>query len=350
MSNLDKEAVEKLILAECNHNYIYKKESDIDNRPPRRDGKWTAKEVYEMFKDDTFWHVKYDEKYGHVKFRERLEKKTTKFDYRNGIYETIQYIVKNPFILGPNIRIYIYGGAARSMLLARALFKKSFYTFIWHLKTFPKDILKIIFNYSFRDIDIDLLFARDPINDIDLRIEYVKDVNIEFDDDDIKELVENLNSFLINNTCAPYSYTPNIKQCLLADKAIDWNCGPANETSYYGGDHRNYLIRFTAPDYVGEKVSRWRNGIKLDVTCNIKNDIDFDVNNFKIVYQNNRVKVLPRVESPHFSIIEAERNVLEKNFKLLKKIDEKDKNSKKSRKIRQRISNMEFYGWKCINK
>jgi len=160
MSKIGREAVEKLIVNECNHYYWY---TNI-----RKDGQWSAKRVFKMFQNDKFWHVKYEEYNGggYVKFREKLEKETTKADYQHALYSLILFIVRNPFLLGQDKRVHIYGGVARNYLFAHALYKKSFYTFLLCApQKLPTDLRKRIFNINFEEDVKQFLLTFDTINE-----------------------------------------------------------------------------------------------------------------------------------------------------------------------------------------
>lgn len=335
MSKDARTAIEKLILEKHNHIYFYTND--------HKDGQWSAKRVFRMFKNDKFWHVKYvkHNNGGYVKFRERLEKQTTKADYQHAMYSLVRHIICNPFILGQDKRVFIYGGVARTFLFAHALFKKSFYTFLLCApKKLPKDLRKRIFDLNFEEDVRKYLFSRDTINDIDVKIEYI-DVNpkkvseVRFQHD-VNTLRNRLDRFLRKYTC--YYFTPDLEDCLLVDKTVDRNCHRARETSYFDGDYYNLLIKFSAQIYQGKKVSRWRPQIRLDVTLHAGNDIDFDINNFILKYENDRVNIVPRVIVPKFSKRRVEKNVLQKKFKILKKLD---------RKMLSRIDNMFYMGWTC---
>jgi len=360
-SNIDasKLEIEKLIIEQCNNMYYYNK--DKHKRDFRRDGKWTSDQVYEMFKDDPLWHVKLDKEYESVTFRERNEKITNKKNRNFSMMLFAHYIVKHRWLLSNNATIVIYGGFARSAMIAWNACKTSIYETILCCKRIgiPRDVARIITRVVLDTWCDDFSWFRDKVRDIDMLVSYhnkYKPNEYMFENDVTR--IRNILDELCTRTkeCVHY-YTDDLDRCMTVDKAFDRNCHRRGETSHRDGDYFNYLVTFGAPRYVGEKVTRWAPSINLDITTLIDNDqSDCDVNNlvfyFDFKLQRFRFGLRKQLEYPEglLTLKIIENQVVKRQFRHVpldyKKFSSYNKFYQSYRRHVLRADNLEYNGWK----
>ncbi len=126
----------------------------------------TLDEIYESFKDDKMWRVK---KYDNwcVRFYERFVYETRKQAKRNFIFKVAKYFTHcTSQILRSNI--IIYGGFARSAMLALYQCKRAIYTVLlcWKYYKFHRDIGKIICKMMLGTWFHDMSWFVDSVKDI----------------------------------------------------------------------------------------------------------------------------------------------------------------------------------------
>ena len=350
----DKQTVIDLILKEPNNNYFYH-----DNR---KDGKWSVQEVYEAFKNDSFWHVKLYE-YGYVKFLERKIWETTKKNKRMTMMAFVHYVTKHRWVFHRygdtqvDGKIVIYGGFARSAMLAWHSCKQTIYESILCFKRYkvPKDIVKMILVPILRSWCDDFTWFRDKIYDIDMLVHYHNDTPEAYEFEYDVGYIRNVLNKLCSKIESVYSYKPIIDQYYSNSKSVDRNCHRKRETSHNSGNYYNYLVNFSY-SYESEFTRKYSN-IELDITTMIENDrSDLDVNNLVLYYdfkkkmfrfdQRKEIIIAGRV----LTIKEIENNIIKCQFRHIP-IDYKSFKTYYEflefyRRLEMRISNMEYRGWK----
>jgi len=353
----DRDAVEALVIAEVNNNYYHQ----VSEKKPRCDGKWTIEQVYEMFKDDPIWHVSLHTECGRVGFRERKEKQTNEKNRNFTMMLFAHYVTKHSWKLNfTGANIVVYGGFARSAMLAWNACKTSIYETMLCCKRWgiPKDVAKLITMPILETWCDDFTWFRDKVRDLDLLVSYhngYKPAEHMFGAD-VRIITKILNE-LCERESSVHSYTPDIDRCMTVSKTVDRNCHRRGETSHRYGDYFNYLVRFDAPEYVGEKVTRWSSGVDLDITTMIDNDqSDCDVNNlvfyFDFKRQIFRFGQRKQIRYPEglLTLARIEQQVVKRQFRHVfldyKHFDSYDKFYKLYNRLRIRASNLEYAGWK----
>jgi len=359
-SNIDsiKKEIEKLIIENNNNMYFYDEDNSKANF--RRDGKWTVDKVYELFKEDPLWHVKLDTKHRSVTFREHNEKITNKKNKNFTMMLFAHYIVKHKWLLSGNATIVIYGGFARSAMIAWNACKTSIYETILCCKYvgIPRDVARIITRLLLDTWCDDFTWFRDKVNDLDMLVTYKdhKPSDYEFEDD-VNKIQYILDALCARTKGCVHSYTSNIDRCMTVRKLIDRNCHRRGETSHRDGDYFNYLVEFDSPEHVGEKVTRWSESINLDITTLIDNDqSDCDVNNlvfyFDFKLDRFRFGLRKQIRYPEgwLTLKKIENQVIKRQFRHIplnyKKFSSYKKFSKSYILHKVRAQNLEYAGWK----
>lgn len=354
MTPNDKQKVIDFILKEPNNNYF--------NCKSRKDGIWSCQEVYDAFKDDSFWYVKLH-KYGLVKFSERKLREITKKNKRMTMMTFVHYVTKQRWLFPrydepkTNGKIVIYGGFARSAFLAWYSCKQTIYESILCFKRYkvPKDIVKMILVPILRSWCNDFTWFKDKIYDIDMLVHYHNDIpeTHEFESD--VAYIRNILNKLCSKIESVYSYKPIINRCYSKSKNIDGNCRRNGETSHRDGDYYNYLVNFSY-SYKSE-LTRKYSKIALDITTMIDNDRnDLDVNNLVLYYDfkkqmfrfDQRKKII--IGGKVLTMKEIENNIVKRQFRRIPFYYKTFENYKKFlefyRTLEKRVSNMEYRGWK----
>lgn len=278
----EKKEVERLIIEDCN-NYYY-------NTEYVKSGKWSAKQVYETFKDDPLWYVKYN-KHGWVSFRERKEKENSKREWKSTMMLFVHQLTKHKWRLSSHeAQIVIYGGFARSAMIALLNCKSAVYESILCLQKckIPNDIIKMILRPLLNTWCDDFSWFLDKVRDIDVLVSYrdrYKPGRLEFETD-ISYIKENLDSLCSRTSCGFH------KEDLRTSKSNFWDANSHRHgiSSFRDGDFYNYLVTFNAIPYQGERVSKlYRRPIYLDITTMIGDDrSDVDVNNLVLYFDTNQ--------------------------------------------------------------
>jgi hypothetical protein len=362
LSKKEKKQVEALILEECNNNYY--NTSGQKTTFHRRDGKWSAEQVYEAFKADPLWHVKLREG-GSVSFRERKEKETSKKNWQSTMMLFVHHLTKHKWKLSMNAaQVVIYGGFARSAMIAWLSCRSAMYEAIlcfrrWKL---PKDVLKLILCPILRTWCNDFTWFRDKVRDIDVLVSYrygYKPGESTFKND-VDIIRDNLDELCLETLGCRYSYEEDIHDC-YSGKVWDGNSHRRGITSYREGDFYNYLVTFCAPPYKGKKVTRCTPSIHLDITTMVGYDrSDVDVNNL-VLYFDTRLKRFKFGQRKTIVFPEGElrmkniaQHIQRRQFRHVP-LDYKKFDSFKAfmtlfRQLDRRISDLEYRGWRQDSK
>ncbi len=322
---------------------------------PRIDGKWTIEQVYDAFVDDPIWHVKKDD-YGYVSFRERKEKETYKKNRQFTMMLFVHYITKHTWKLtNSSANLVIYGGFARSAMIAWHACKSAVYTTILCCQRIrvSRDVYKMIAILLLDTWFRDFTWFQDKVRDVDILVSYHNRYKpggpYEFKWD-VWKIVK-----ILGELC---SRTPECAHSFIKeDKYGERNCRRRGQTSHRSGEYYNYLAYFESPDYVGEKVTRYSSTIQLDITTMIENDqSDTDVNNLVLYFDHarqtfrfgQRKKIVFR--EGVLTLKQIESHVARRLFRHVP-MDYKAFGSFQSFKkvhdnILRRISNLEYRHWK----
>jgi hypothetical protein len=337
--------IEDLVVKECNNNYIY--------TPDRKDGPYTAIQVYEAFKNDPFWYVHLEGDNEIVSFRERKEYEYYKKNREVTMLLFVKCVLRKKWKF--DAPIYVYGGFARSAMMAWNACKTSIYAFmICFQKLFgPKDISKKIGGLILDGWFDDFSWFRDEIEDIDLLIRHTAPCTYYFDNE-VQCIRDKLNKLHGYCKCIHY-YEPKYHKCMTVDKTINLNCHKAGVSSHSDGEFLNQIIYFNSPAYEGEKVNHYGSTVKLDITTMIdKDNSDFDVNNLILFYDSGRYKFKQRKElsfpeGNHLTLKQIEENISIKQFRSIpldyKQFKTYSKYHKSYIKQKSRASDLESRGW-----
>ena len=368
LTEKQKEEIIGLIIKEVNHNYFYTKESN--SNALRRDGEFTAEQVFEAFKDDPFWHVTYND-YGYVVFMQKDIHIQRKKDREFTMMKFIHYVLKHRWKLSRHeASIVFYGGFARSAMMAQIAYEENLAAFTAGCKArgVSKGVLNEMIQRRYKGRFDNLEWFQDKVRDLDMLVTYRKvktgkafrrytPDEIEFEND-VYRIRSTLDELCRRTPDCVHRYEPDDEPCMcVRDRSIDRNCQRRGITSYREGDYFNYLVTFTSPAYKGKHFDHWGIAIELDITTMVEDkNLDADVNNLVFYYDFNAKDFKFAVRKPYtdssgpLTVEKIKQNIKKRQFRMFnpdyKKYENWSKFKRAYSRMRVRWENLVYYGFK----
>jgi hypothetical protein len=258
-------------------------------------GPYPIRQVYASFKNDPEWIVTYmnpKQSYAWIDFEEVESHNIQKKQYQSAWVMITHRLITGlwglPMCRDPT-ELVIYGGFARSALIAYTTCKSAIYKFMlcWRKMTgcrIQPDVAKLICGPIIASWFDSMVYFQDKINDIDVLVNYDEKPTEDQFRMTVNTIREEISGMFRNKQNTGYSYNYNMN-----DGGFDRNCCREGETSHKTGDYFNYAVYFDQDKHKGKHFKHTGKQIKLDITALIDSDqSDVDINNVVLYFDRTK--------------------------------------------------------------